>query len=112
MSVWVSSSCQVSCFLEVRLLVHATESHTGAHISSYIDTTLAQYEMLKAWVSFMTSDNGANVVLASELSGIGRLQCGAHTLNLFVLDVLKVTIDSVTRLLNCEFCIVPTGPCC
>ncbi|KAL3976330.1 CD59 antigen [Sarotherodon galilaeus] len=65
------------------------EDHTGEQISQGLEEALESWGLKEEFQVCITTDNGANIVKAVELSGWTRLQCFGHRLHLAIERSMK-----------------------
>ncbi len=76
--------------LKIRCLgvVYFPESHTSENIAHGLRDVLASWNLQEENQVSITTDNGANVVKATELNNWVRLQCFGHRLHLAIGECL------------------------
>lgn len=75
------SRCLETCFLP--------EDHTGENIADALRDTLASWKLAENKQVCITTDNGSNVICATDKLEWQRLPCFGHCLNLAVTNTLK-----------------------
>ena len=87
-----------------------SDSHTGSNIADELLAILSDWNLSPTMMSAITTDNGANIVLATNILNQPRMACFSHTLQLTVeaatslsqlsrlvlLAVIDVSLDSST----------------
>ena len=61
-----------------------SDSHTGSNIADELLAILSDWNVSPTMMSAITTDNGANIVLATKILGWPRMACFSHTLQLAV----------------------------
>lgn len=64
--------------------VYFPDSHTSENIARVLHEVLASWDLKEVRQVCITTDNGANVVRATELNNWVRLQCFGHRLHLAI----------------------------
>ena len=64
--------------------VYFPDSHTGENIALGLRDALASWDLREEQQVCITTDNGCNVVKATELNDWFRLQCFGHRLHLAI----------------------------
>lgn len=64
------------------------ESHTGVEISSWINETLNEWNLIDKIVC-ITTDNGTNMIKAIQLTNYRNVRCFAHSTNIGVNNIFK-----------------------
>ena len=83
------------------------ESHTGDNIAAFIKDDPAEYGMVPANVTSVTTDGAANMVSACAKFGVTRLGCFGHLLHNAISNGLN-NDDSIKELLVLSWKIVST----
>uniref|UniRef100_A0A1X7VXR6 DUF659 domain-containing protein n=1 Tax=Amphimedon queenslandica TaxID=400682 RepID=A0A1X7VXR6_AMPQE len=73
------------------------EDHTGSNISEALTQAMQQWELNNSSLVCITTDNGSNMILASDILGWNRISCFGHNLHLAVTNSVKGD-DRVTKL--------------
>lgn len=74
-------------------------SHTALNIKKGIENALNDFGISE--ITSITTDNGANIVVATKAGGWLHFSCYAHTLNLVVTDSIKQTSELEEVLKKC-----------
>ncbi|CAI5660274.1 zinc finger BED domain-containing protein 1-like [Oreochromis niloticus] len=69
--------------------VYFPDSHTSENIAHVVRDVLASWDLREDRQVCITTDNGANVVRATELNNWVRLQCFGHRLHLAIENSIK-----------------------
>ncbi len=72
------------------------EDHTGKNLAEALKLSLEQWSLQQDSLVAITTDNGSNVILASQILGWRRLSCFGHNLHLAVTNAVK-NDDRVAR---------------
>ncbi|XP_030763197.1 zinc finger BED domain-containing protein 1-like [Sitophilus oryzae] len=88
-SDWHSQGCLLSCF-------SYSDRHTAENIAKELKRVTNEWDISEK-IYAISTDNAANIVAATKLTGWVHIPCLAHTINLIVKDALVTIEELITK---------------
>ena len=86
-----------------------SDSHTAANIAEELKGIIQEWSLSLDKLSAATTDNGTNIVLATEILQVQRMPCFSHTLQLAVEKAMQLP-DVAKAIARCKHLVTHFKP--